>query len=187
MKKRTKIILGVIVAFFVIGIINSIINPNPESSQTDSAVDSGNSSNVAADSSDNYSDAASDDAASNDSVDALPDFPDSIGDVDISFSDLVNDDVTDNWRIARVSSSENTIDYALDYYKHFFSNDDEIHWIVNFSNNTTSSLRVSSGLLFVDEYEYVKDEELSAKTLGGGMLLAEYSIDLNSEKVEQLQ
>lgn len=182
MKKRTKIILGVIVAFFVIGIINSIINPNPESSQTDSAVDSVNSSNVAADSSDNSSDATSDD-----SVDALPDFPDSIGDVDISFSDLVNDDVTDNWRIARVSSSEDTIDYALDYYKHFFSDDDEIHWIVNFSNNTTSSLRVSSGLLFVDEYKYVKDEELSAKTLGGGMLLAEYSIDLNSEKVEQLQ
>lgn len=110
-----------------------------------------------------------------------------IAGVDISFSGPMNDDVTGNFRLARVNTQKETKDYAVDYYHSYFANDDEIHWIVNFSLNTTSSITCMGDQLYIDTYDYVKDEELSAKEIGGGTLLSEYTIDLNSGDVTKVQ
>lgn len=107
--------------------------------------------------------------------------------VDISFAGPMNDDVTGNFRLARVNTQKEAKDYAVDYYHNYFTNDDEIHWLVNFSLNTTSSITCMGDQLYVDTYDYVKDEELSAKEIGGGTLLSEYTIDLNSGDVTKVQ
>ena len=115
-----------------------------------------------------------------------PDYPDSIDGVDISFSSKINNDTTGRWRLSRVASSVSTDTYAVDYYNHFFADNDEIHWIINFTLNTTTSIRYTSGQLFVTTYEYVDKEELSAKTLGSGMLLTDYMINPENGEKEDL-
>jgi len=103
------------------------------------------------------------------------------------FSNSVNNDVTGKWRISTVNTSMSAEEYALDYYKELFTADDEIHGIVNFALNTTSRITVSdSKTLDVTIFEYVDGEEHDAKELFSGMTLAEYSVDIETGKAEQL-
>ena len=137
---------------------------------------------------DNATNGGSDSQVENESESKnTPDYPDSIDGVDIHFENTVIDDVTGNWRLSRVSTVEDLNSYALDYYKHYFASDDEIHWVVNFSTKTTSKITYVLGSLDVTTYEYVDKEELSAKTLGSGSLLTEYSINVDNGEIEQLQ
>ena len=77
--------------------------------------------------------------------------------------------------------------YALDYYNNIFNNDSEIHAIVNFANKTTSKL-VSNGYnLYLTIYDYVKNEEHSAKTLFSGNILADYIIYLDNGDIEKIK
>lgn len=179
MKKRKKIIIGIVVVFLVIGIFGSFFGSD-DAPQSDPS-SHGSEQNI------KPTQSVADTESNSTEQSSKPDFPASIDDVDISFASSIHDDTTGNWRLSRVATQKDTKDYALDYYKHFFSNNDEIHWIVNFTLNTTTSIRCVSGQLFVDEYDYVKGEELSAKKIGSGNLLAEYSIDIASGKTEKLQ
>lgn len=105
----------------------------------------------------------------------------------IMFSDTYRNDVTGNWRLARIAEDINIEEYALEYYKNYFKSDDEIHIIINFTLNTTTSIRVMGNLLDITTMEYVDKEEHDAKLACSGALLAEYHIDMETGEIEQIQ
>ena len=111
-----------------------------------------------------------------------------INDIEFWFSDSVPNDTTGKWRISSMASSKDITEYATDYYNTLFSSDDEIHAIVNFSLNTTTSISVlPDGTLDVSIHEYIDGEEHDAKALFGGMLLKEYFINPQTGEFEEIQ
>lgn len=94
------------------------------------------------------------------------------------FYNKVRNDVTGNWRLAAGASGTPISSCALEYYETMFTSDDEIHAVWNATLGTTTSIKVMSGLLFVDTFEYVDGEEHDAKLLFSGMLLDSQIIDL---------
>ena len=109
-------------------------------------------------------------------------------DIDNQFtvSDVIND-VTGNWKISVINKSMNFEEYALSYYKKYFTDDSEIHAIVNFAYNTTTKIQVLGDTLGITVYEYVKDEEHDAKKLFGGMLYSEYRIYLDNGDIIKVE
>ena len=104
------------------------------------------------------------------------------------YSDSVRNDVTGNWRLSLIASSKDATEYAINYYNTLFGSDDEIHAIINFSNNTTSKISVLySGMLDVTIHEYTDNEEHDAKQLFGGTLLNEYWVNTETGEVELIQ
>lgn len=105
----------------------------------------------------------------------------------ISFrADKVRKDTTGNWRISLIAENIDMSEYALDYYKQYFTDDSEIHFIVNFNYNTTTKIMVMGGDLDVTVQEYVAKEEHDANTLGSGTVLAEYLVDKETGEVEKI-
>lgn len=101
------------------------------------------------------------------------------GDIMVSFSDSVPEDVTGIWRLARVNTKKEIQGYALEYYKSYFQSDEEIHGIINSALGTTNNLSIiSPGTLYITVYDYVENEELSAKTLFSGNPIKQYQIDI---------
>ncbi len=100
--------------------------------------------------------------------------------MELQYADNVRNDVTGNWRLSRTASGKAVSDYAMEYYETMFSNDEEVHGIVNFILNTTTRINAMSGCLFVDTYEYVDKEEHDAKILFSGELLTSKIFDLET-------
>ncbi len=96
----------------------------------------------------------------------------------------VRNDVTELWRLSECVTSDDITAYALDYYKAYFTSDDEIHAIINFGLNTTNKLSVFGESLMIDVYDYVSGEEHDAATLFGGALIQSYIININSGEVQ---
>ena len=110
-----------------------------------------------------------------------------IDDIEFWFSDSVRNDITGNWRIASIASSKNITDYVIDYYNTLFSSNEEIHAIVNFSLNTTSSISVLyDGMLDVVVHDYIDGEEHDANVLFGGTLLKEYQINTKTGEIDEI-
>lgn len=110
-----------------------------------------------------------------------------IDDIEFWFSDSVMNDVTGRWRISSIASSKDITEYVADYYNILFSSDDEVHAIVNFSLNTTTSVSVlPDGRLDVVIHDYIDGEEHDAKALFGGMLLKEYFINPQTGEFEEI-
>lgn len=78
-----------------------------------------------------------------------------LDEMSIIYSDSVRDDKTGNWRLAKVTGAKSAEEYALDYYNEFFTEDSELHAIVNYDLNTTACLTVISGNINVRIYEHV--------------------------------
>lgn len=109
-------------------------------------------------------------------------------DIDSQFtvSDVIND-VTGNWRISVINKSMNFEEYALSYYKKYFTDDNEIHAIVNFAYMTTTKITTTGDMLNITVYEYVKGEEHDAKKLFGGMPYSEYQIYLDNGDIMKVE
>ena len=88
----------------------------------------------------------------------------------------VRNDVTEKWRKITLSNGIDIAEYALSYNKLYMNDDTTIHWIINFGDNTTTSINDQGTYLDVSIREYVSKEEHDAKALGGGLLLKEYQI-----------
>ena len=110
-----------------------------------------------------------------------------ISDINIYYYDNVKNDVTGNWRYSMTADNIDIENYALSYYKTYFKSDSEIHGIVNFTRNTTSSIRVNGGILFLDIYDYVDGEEKDAKLMFSGTLLKSYMIYTDNGDIQQIQ
>lgn len=106
--------------------------------------------------------------------------------IEFWFSDSVMNDVTGRWRISSIASSKDIAEYIIDYYNTLFSSNDEIHAIVNFSLNTTTSISVlPDGTLDVAIHEYIDGEEHDVKALFSGMLLKEYFVNPQTGEFEE--
>lgn len=108
-------------------------------------------------------------------------------DFNISFSDTYPNDATGNWRLATTTENTDIMDYVIDYYKTYFKSDSEIHVIINFSLNTTTSIMAMGNLLYVTTTEYVDNEEHDAKLACSGMLLSEYCVNIDTGEIEKIQ
>lgn len=107
-------------------------------------------------------------------------------DFNVMFSDSYRNDVTGNWRLARIAENINIEEYAVEYYNNYFESDDEIHIIINFTLNTTTKIAVMGNLLDVSIMEYVDGEEHDAKVACSGTLLNEYHINIDNGKIEDI-
>ena len=123
---------------------------------------------------------------SNEQEDAQEALDEALGGSPGMFSKTVRNDATGRWRLFRYSSSETIADHAVQYYNAYFEFDDEVHTAINFSLSTTSVITYSSGYLLVDVHEYVEKEEHDAKMLGGGMLLKQYMVNIETGEIEDL-
>lgn len=86
----------------------------------------------------------------------------------------VRNDKTGNWRLV-VTSKRFEPEDAIEYEsKHI--NEGEIHFIVSFATNTTTSIRKDNEIIYLNVTEYEDKEEHDAKKLGNGMLLGEFQI-----------
>lgn len=99
----------------------------------------------------------------------------------------MRNDVTGNWRISTIAESIDIQEYAVSYYNKYFTNDTEIHAIVNFTYNTTTKISIMGNLLDVCIYDYVDGEEHDAKLLFGGTLLKEYFVNIDNGDIEEIQ
>lgn len=98
----------------------------------------------------------------------------------------VRNDNTGNWRISLIAENIDMSEYALDYYKQYFTDDSEIHFIVNFNYNTTK-IMVMGGDLDVTVQDYVSKEEHDANVLGSGTVLAEYFVNIETGEIEKVR
>lgn len=111
-----------------------------------------------------------------------------LGEIAVTFSDSVRNDKTGKWKLSKVATASEITEYAANYYNTFFSSDDEIHAIINFSLNTTNKISMlSSDLMDITVYEYVDGEEHDAQKLFSGTLLKEYFVTLSSGEIEEIQ
>lgn len=102
-------------------------------------------------------------------------------------ADKVRNDATGNWRISCIAENIDMSEVALDYYKQYFTDDSEIHFIVNFNNSTTTKIMNMGDDLDVTVQEYVSKEEHDANLLGSGSVLAEYFVNKETGEIEKVR
>ena len=108
-----------------------------------------------------------------------------INNTDFWFSDSVINDVTGRLKISSLAAEIDASEYAAMYYNTLFSSDDEIHAVVNFTTNTTTSISVlQDGMLDVAVHEYVSGEEHDSQTLFSGTLIEEYFVNIETGEVK---
>ena len=149
--------------------------PNTESADTTKDEDTAQAA-VSEDTSEQKEDAAADAEDQTSAIDGIK----------FTVSDVRNDK-TGNWRISLIAENIEMQNCALDYYKHYFKDDKEIHAIVNFNYNTTTKISVVENKLDVSVFEYVKKEEHDANLLFSGQLLKEYLVDKETGAVEEVK
>lgn len=149
--------------------------PNTESADTTKNEDTAQAA-VSEDTSEQKEDAAADAEDQTSAIDGIK----------FTVSDVRNDK-TGNWRISLIAENIEMQNCALDYYKHYFKDDKEIHAIVNFNYNTTTKISVVGNKLDVSVFEYVKKEEHDANLLFSGQLLKEYLVDKETGAVEEVK
>lgn len=149
--------------------------PNTESADTTKDEDTAQAA-VSEDTSEQKEDAAADAEDQTSAIDGIK--------FTVSY---VRNDKTGNWRISLIAENIEMQNCALDYYKHYFKDDKEIHAIVNFNYNTTTKISVVGNKLDVSVFEYVKKEEHDANLLFSGQLLKEYLVDKETGAVEEVK
>lgn len=149
--------------------------PNTESADTTKDEDTAQAA-VSEDTSEQKEDAAADAEDQTSAIDGIK----------FTVSDVRNDK-TGNWRISLIAENIEMQNCALDYYKHYFKDNKEIHAIVNFNYNTTTKISVVGNKLDVSVFEYVKKEEHDANLLFSGQLLKEYLVDKETGAVEEVK
>lgn len=101
----------------------------------------------------------------------------------------VRNDTTGNWRVVTIAENIKMQEYAVDYYNRYFEGNgsNEVHGIVNFTNNTTTKISDLGTFLEVVVFDYVKGEEHDAKKLFSGNLLGQYFVDKDTAEIEVIQ
>src|SRR5699024_3591178 len=97
----------------------------------------------------------------------------------------VRNNTTGNFKKVTTNGEIKIPEDAIKYYNEHMT-DDEVHYIIDFSKNTTTNINEMAGILFVTVYEYQEKEEHDANTIGNGELLKEYHIDIDSGEIEEI-
>src|SRR5690625_2619867 len=69
---------------------------------------------------------------------------------------------------------------TIGFYEEYMENGD-VYYIVSFATDTTTVIRDTGTHLYISVHEYEDKEEHDAKTIGSGMLLAEYNVSYDGE------
>lgn len=77
-------------------------------------------------------------------------------------------------------------DYALKYYQAWMLDKDELHYIVNFHVKTVTSIAKIGNSLMVIVHEWQKSTEHYIDTIGSGMVLGTYMVDLGTGEIVQI-
>lgn len=114
----------------------------------------------------------------------------SVGKADKHISELgdldpqpVDNDKTGNWRVVEHDKGVDFTPYVLSYAEEYM-NDDEIHWIVDRTNNTLTSIINSDYALQVYIYEHNEDDGIDALSLGRGFELGDYWVYTDNGDIE---
>ena len=99
----------------------------------------------------------------------------------------VTNDKTGLWRYTKIADSHDFNAYAMDYYKTYFQNDDEVHVIINTETKTTTVIFRILARLDVTVYTYNEGEETDASTIAKGDRIAEYYIYTENGEIEQVK
>ena len=108
-------------------------------------------------------------------------------DFDVMGPSSFPNDVTGNWYETYIMTTAEFQQYALCYYKTYFTSDSELHVVYNFTNNTVNVVTKMGSLLDVRVLDYVDGEEQDASAACGGTLLAEYHVNIDAGTIEQIQ
>lgn len=127
-------------------------------------------------------------SSSSSSVDYKAELQKSLKDrVNMDSPTSVRNDKTGKWKLSRYASSESQDKIAVEYYNAFFNSDDEIHYLINFSTNTTARItKISDDKLEVYITEYVEKEEHDAALIGGGMGLSQNFVTISTGEIEKI-
>ena len=99
----------------------------------------------------------------------------------------VRNDTTGDWKLSKITTTDDILEYAKSYYDNNFTSDDEIHAIVNFTLNTTTCVStLFDNIISVTIHEYVDKEEHDANKLFSGMVLGDYWIYLDNGDIEKI-
>lgn len=107
--------------------------------------------------------------------------------IEFDYCGVVKNDVTKNWRYSKVYTDFDALDYALYYYKRYFQSDNEIHAIINYSNNTTIRIQKTLEMLDVSVLSHIEEEEKDAKKLFCGDLIQDYLISIESGELVNIE
>ena len=98
----------------------------------------------------------------------------------------VQNDVTGNWKISTINEDIDIEYYAAAYAKLYIHNKSQVHAIVNFTRNTTTSIKKYGNIIYADIYDYVKGEEHDANLLFTGTLLQQYFVYIDNGDIEKI-
>lgn len=102
----------------------------------------------------------------------------------------VNNDVTQSWKLTYLSElKENDIEkYAVSYYEKYFTNDNEVHFLVN-SDKTKVNVITNPGgvgVLNVRVHTLNDGDEKDANTILSGNILDEYLVYVDSKNITKI-
>lgn len=177
-RKSIGIVLIAIIAICVIGIIASPKKDDNETEQTGASASTPETT-------EQDSKAEPEDTAEQSEAETKEES--TLDEMSVIFLDSVRNDVTGNWRMAKVTGSKSAEEYAADYYKEYFKAENEVHAVVNFTLKTTTCITYVGGKINVRIYEYVDGEEHDAKALFGGEKLSEYNVDPDTGEAEKVE
>ncbi len=97
----------------------------------------------------------------------------------------INSEILGMGKVLTISESIPIEEYALSYSEEYMG-ENEIHYIINTKDNTTTSIKKLDQVIYVDIMEYVEKEEEDASILGSGLKLSGYKIysDGDMEKTD---
>lgn len=102
----------------------------------------------------------------------------------------VNNDVTNTWRLTYLSKlKENDIEkYAVSYYKKYFENDKETHFLVNSDKTTVTAIANPGGVGVLDVRVYALNEgdEKDEATILTGEVLDEFLVYVDSKNITKI-
>lgn len=102
----------------------------------------------------------------------------------LMFFGPVNNDATGNLRAAQYFAAATQEQFARDYYYAYFTDNNEIHALINPMTQTTAKISVFGGSkLLVVIYSYVNGEESNAAVLFTGNMTGAYQIDLATGEI----
>jgi hypothetical protein len=111
----------------------------------------------------------------------------SSADTEIQFHDYMADDTTGLYRYSIINTEEKIQDHAVEYYKAYFSNDNEIHFILNYNDNTVTQIDKTGNQLFLIIRTYDSWEQgFNIKDFTSGEELACYVVDTDTNEVFRL-
>ena len=104
-------------------------------------------------------------------------FEEKVKDDHVYFSKNVWNDKTGRWRKTQYASMVPIHDAAVEYYRAYFGDDNEIHAVINYTLNTTAKITSQGDYIQIETYERVDKEEYDVKTLFSGMYIGSSTIN----------